>query len=225
LSIVLYSVHLSGSPDFQTSTAEIRDVILPDGTRLALNARTSLDIKFDKNSRAVRLLDGEAFFDVSADPNRPFEVEVDNVRFRALGTAFNVRRFRASDDITLTVSEHAVEISPPGLTPDRAIIRQGWQATLVGSQIQSIVKVNMDSALAWRKGWLIVDGAPLPKVIEVLRAYHPGILVAFGSSLEDLKVSVAIDLRKPDLALDTLAAALPIKIRHLSPYLTIVSPN
>ncbi len=63
------------SHDFVTGAGEIRVVILPDGSRATLNARAAIDLKFSANDRQITLALGEAFFEVSPDAKRPFQVK------------------------------------------------------------------------------------------------------------------------------------------------------
>jgi len=81
---------------------------LPDGSRLSLNHRSEIAEVFTESERRLRLLRGEAHFDVSQDLQRPFVVEAGGVEVRAVGTAFNVNLHSASLEILVT--EGVVEL-------------------------------------------------------------------------------------------------------------------
>src|SRR5262245_38043202 len=74
-----------------TPVAQRSALTLVDGTRVELNAQTSLAIEIDGRGRRVRLASGEAFFAVHKDPSRPFTVETPAGSVRVTGTQFDVR--------------------------------------------------------------------------------------------------------------------------------------
>ena len=73
-----------------TRLGEIRRVPLADGSLVAINTKTALDVAMKPQSRHIVLKEGEAWFQVAKDPERPFVVAAGPVRVRALGTAFSV---------------------------------------------------------------------------------------------------------------------------------------
>lgn len=75
---------------------ERRVRLLPDGTRVALNTNTRIEVNYKKAERRIRLVRGEARFDVAEHANWPFVVSVDGEEIRALGTSFIVRHEDAS---------------------------------------------------------------------------------------------------------------------------------
>src|SRR5579859_277103 len=79
-------------PTFQTRVGEQRLVTLIDGSRVRLNTDSKLVVHFRGRERRVELVRGEAFFEAAHDASRPFVVEADGARVRALGTKFDVRR-------------------------------------------------------------------------------------------------------------------------------------
>lgn len=74
-----------------TAIGSYRQVALSDGSILDLNADSRIEIKYDSKQRQVRLLKGEAFFDVSPDPDRPFVVHAGQRRILVTGTTFLAR--------------------------------------------------------------------------------------------------------------------------------------
>src|SRR3546814_6499165 len=83
-----------------TAIGEIRRVPLSDGSLAAVNTQTTLDVTMKPELRQVALKDGEAWFQVAKDRSRPFVVEVGDVRVRAVGTAFAVKRTESSEEHT-----------------------------------------------------------------------------------------------------------------------------
>ena len=86
-------------------------VVLPDGSTVKLNSGTTLTypVEFDQNLREVKLV-GEAFFDVTHDPVRPFLVHADNLTVRVLGTVFNVKAYKEDSNVETTLIEGKVQV-------------------------------------------------------------------------------------------------------------------
>jgi len=95
---------------YATAIGEIRAVTLADGSRVTLNTASELEISFTRNRRNVRLLRGEAMFEVAKDRARPFVVAADGASMQAVGTIFDVRSERGK--VELTVAEGIVKFQP-----------------------------------------------------------------------------------------------------------------
>ena len=83
---------------------------LEDGSLVSMTLGTQFEIRFNEESRGIRLLSGEAYFDVSKDPSRPFVVLAGDAEIQAVGTAFNVRL--TTDEMEVLVTEGIVRLAP-----------------------------------------------------------------------------------------------------------------
>src|SRR4051812_39545665 len=101
---------------FATGAAQREVVVLADGARGELNARTTLHVSMRGAERHVRLEAGEVFLTVARDAARPFVVETAAGQVRVTGTIFNVRT-SAPDDMAVLLVEGGVEATPAGGTP------------------------------------------------------------------------------------------------------------
>ena len=123
-------------------------VMLPDGSRVWLNAASSLKFpaSFTGKQRAV-MLEGEAYFEVAKDKVHPFKVSVNNMEVEVLGTHFNIMGYKDEAATATTLLEGSVKI-----TKDKAIqmIVPGQQA-LVGQSI-TVKNVNVEEAVEWKNG-------------------------------------------------------------------------
>ncbi|MGN6435204.1 MAG: FecR family protein [Agriterribacter sp.] len=95
-----------------TSLGTRSHLILPDGTKVWLNAGTLIrfDKQFNSTLREV-YLDGEAFFDVKKDTKRPFIVHTSDIDIRVLGTAFNVKSYKDEATIETTLLHGSIEVN------------------------------------------------------------------------------------------------------------------
>lgn len=106
-------------------------IILPDGTKVWLNAGSKLsygDIK-DSSTRAVNLI-GEAYFEVAHDPSHPFVVHTDYMDIRDIGTSFSVKYYPGDRQFEATLIEGSIEITNPK-DPERKILLKPKEKIIV----------------------------------------------------------------------------------------------
>jgi transmembrane sensor len=205
------------SAGHSTRTGEIREVVLPDGTRLVLGSASAIDVQFDDHQRLILLRAGEVFIATAPSP-RPFRVQSRQGVFQALGTRFSVRQCD-DDSCQLAVLEGAVRVQPDHGPAARVEAGQG--ATVSRDKVQPTAAVT-DRSIAWVKGLLIADGTRLDELIAELARYRPGVLRC-APEVATLRVSGVLHLENTDLALNNLAAALPIQVVRRTRYWVTVS--
>lgn len=200
--------------DSHTEVGERRTIHLPDQSVVTLNTQTAIATTFDSGVRLVRVLKGEAFFNVVHDEQRPFVVESEDTTMRAVGTEFVVRHEPHSDQIT--VVEGAVEVSARQ-TP--AIVQRLTSGTMVKAEagrLEQPRSVDPSIASAWRKGLLIVDAAPVTYVLDEIRRYHPGVIVVLNGHLREMRVTGTYRLDEPTSILYHLTKTFPIQTLTLT---------
>lgn len=214
--------------DFATGLGETRSITLPDGSKVTLNARSALKLRFSAAARRVELLGGQAFFEVAPDAARPFEVAAVDIVTTALGTAFDVNLNLAEGGATVSVTQHAVRVHVDGTAaaslPRRSIdLREGQSVTVAADgRIGPVTTGSPANAVAWRKGQYVAENRTLADVVAALQSYHEGWLVLRGEAGR-LRVNAVLDLKTPDESLGALASGLPISVRRLSRFLVIIS--
>jgi transmembrane sensor len=147
-------------------------VVLPDGTRVWLNSASSLvyPATFTGNDRTVRL-NGEAYFEVAADANRPFKVKVNEMEVQVLGTSFDVMAYSDEQTVNTTLVSGAVKVAGKLLKP-------GQQALLNPvSQQMAVQETDIDRVIAWKNGRFIFNDTDLPTILrEISRWYDVQII-------------------------------------------------
>ena len=159
-----------------TPAAQRQSLTLADGSRLELNARTSLQAEIGPKVRHVRLTRGEAFFTVQKDPTRPFIVETPAGSVRVTGTQFNVRAETAAA-LEVTVAEGAVQVQPEAADGSPAAPVQlgvGDKLSANSGQVSvlTLSRAALGEALAWRQGQIVSRGAPLREALARFAHYH-----------------------------------------------------
>lgn len=155
---------------YATGTGEQRSLSLADGTKIDLNAATRLSVTLDRHERRVVLAEGQAAFDVTHDPGRPFLIAAGDRTVRVVGTQFDVRRRQGL--ISVTVTRGTVEVLPAGDAPGKAYrLHPGQRFEHQEGAIQAEVSAAApDQALGWRAGRLVYRGQPLSAVVADLNA-------------------------------------------------------
>lgn len=199
-------------------TGETPVVRLADGSTVQLNATAAMAFDVDGARRVVRLLRGEAYFQVAKDPERPFVVEAMGVGTTALGTAFNVRLAGTTADVVVT--EHRVRIAAlSGAAGVEVGEGQGAGYAADGS-IGAVGPRDIVADLAWRRGQLVVDNVPLTRVVdEIGRHFRGRIIVTPGAAKR--RVSGTFTISDPSAALELLKSSLGLGVRRVGPVVFI----
>ena len=207
--------------DLVTATGEQRELRLPDNTLLKLDSRTAVDVRFDATQRRIVLLSGEILVETAHGDSRPFLVETDDGRLRALGTRFLVERDDA-DGTRLSVLQSAVAARPAQLADER-VIPQGQQVRMRADGFDAVAP-NRAGADAWTRGMLVVDNVRLADLIDQLARYSPGYLT-LDPALADLRITGSFPLTNIDLALGALEPTLPVRIEKHGRWWSRVVPR
>lgn len=187
---------------FTTAKGARSQVMLPDGSQVWLNAGSRLNYpkNFSNNTREVSL-EGEAFFMVRADANRPFYVHTSAIHVKVLGTSFNVRAYPGEDSAVASLVQGSVEVAADEkveqgiiLKPNEKLVvpirplldkSAGEQAT---AQVAlpayksklTAVRDSIYTETAWVQNKLAFKHLELEKVAEMLEHWY-GVEIAFKS--------------------------------------------
>ncbi|WP_439482388.1 FecR family protein [Cyclobacterium plantarum] len=133
--------------------------LLPDGTRVWLNAMSSLEYPevFSDSIRRVKIT-GEAYFDVASNPIKPFIAEVQGIHVEALGTAFNVKNFSNESTRAVSLLEGRVRVS--GFEKDQSyILDPGYEILMEKNRVDFHVQtIDFDASFGWKEGILMFNG-------------------------------------------------------------------
>jgi transmembrane sensor len=205
--------------ELTTGTGERHDFTLEDGSALTLNARSRVIARFDATQRLLTLRAGELLVDVAKDLARPFVVETEHGRMRALGTRFLVQQ---EDDATRLVMLHSqVEVVTRGGA--RQVVEAGESLLFDARNILALERSNGHES-AWVQGRLEVRDRPLSEVIDGLRRYRRGIL-HLSPDVAALRLSGLYPLDDSDRTLQLLERSLPIRVTWHNPYWVSIEPR
>lgn len=145
---------------------------LADGTKVWLNSASKLSYpsSFSGEQRVVEL-EGEAYFEIAKDTNRPFKVYSKGQEIEVLGTHFNVNTYAGEVGTTTTLLEGSVKLIAT-TNGKNIILRPGQQATMQNNQTFNVKQGNVENVVAWKKGLFIFDDQKLEQVMEQIARWY-----------------------------------------------------
>lgn len=157
-----------------SASNEVREILLPDGTKVWLNKSSVLKYpsKFADNRRKVKL-EGEALFDVSHDKEKPFVVETDILEITVLGTRFNLRSRNTSDLSVVTLLEGEVRVKGND-NEGMVVLSPGQRAELDRSKRRLNVKEvpNAAADAAWHDKLIPFKNATFAEIAKTLEQLY-----------------------------------------------------
>ncbi|MNF73806.1 fec operon regulator FecR [compost metagenome] len=204
--------------DYATVTGESRTLALADGSQLQLNTDTAVQVELGDGERRVRLLRGEAWFEVSHDPSRPFLIRSGDGWVKVVGTRFSVAQ--QGNQTLVRVAQGRVQVSVD--EGQSVLLDPGRGVEYSGLQLSSEHGFDVAAEFAWRQRQLVFRQQPLAEVVEALNRYWPGQTLVLGDTLRQRKVSGVFEIDKPDAVLKALTHTLGLRAEQYTPYLRVL---
>lgn len=210
LGAVLWADPAFHTQRYATAAGKRQHLTLPDGSEVTLNTRTVAEVEWHLRSRQVRLVDGEALFDVTHAAWRPFVVRAGETTVRVVGTAFNVRR--ADPRVTVTVLRGRVHVEEAS---GDAVLLSARQAVESGNGALAVQAAPDPGAItAWKDGKLMFDRTPLAQALVEINRYRTTPATLADPALGRLQISGVFDSARTDALLDLLPSILPVSVRR-----------
>ncbi len=211
-----------------TDRAQVGNVTLDDGSRVQLGVETTIRFasSMGRGSRDV-YLDGNAYFEVVHNPERPFRVHTAHGVTEVLGTSFGVRAYAADSATTVVVAEgrvrlestadaeHSASVGESRAVPARsAAVLDPGDLGRVGArgEIEKQRGVSVDRHLAWRERRLVFTDAPLRDVADEIARWYDLEVTIQSTSLERRRISATFGHDPIDQVLDHIEIALGVRI-------------
>ncbi|WP_372634956.1 FecR family protein [Fodinibius sp.] len=196
---------------------EQRVITLGDGSEIRLNSNSEIWISgtFGEPNREVKL-NGEAFFEVVHDEEKPFLIHTPNASVKDLGTAFNVRAFPGDDNVQVAVTEGKVTLWSEQQTEEEATELNPGQfgyLSLTDHTIE-IDEFKNNNYLSWMSGRMEFDDIPLRDVSKQLSRIYGVSFEYANRQLKDLVLSADFERESLEKALEVIALTLEIDYRR-----------
>jgi Fe2+-dicitrate sensor, membrane component len=159
--------------ELTTPLGGMYQITLPDGTKVWLNASSSLKypMSFAKNERKVILV-GEAFFEVTKDRTRPFKVQSKGQEIEVLGTEFNVNAYPENESIKTTLITGKVKLSNDNHALQPMYLKPGQQSINTDGRDIRIANVDVVPFTAWKEGLFYFDETPLSEALQQIGRWY-----------------------------------------------------
>jgi len=203
---------------YQSATGQVRNVVLPDGSIVGLNTQTELEWVGSPSDRRVRLIRGEAYFQVVHDPSRPFRIMLAHSQVQVLGTRFDVYQM-ASGDVRVSVISGMVAVE--ALDDGQGV--PSWSRRLTSGQqieyspvglVADVHSIVAPKVIRWREGMLETQGEPLKDFVSDLSRYTTKRIVIADPRAAIQQVGGAFSVRNIDSTLDRLSRIAPVSVTH-----------
>ncbi len=200
----------------------IQAVALPDGSRAVLDADSAIAVRYDGQVRRIALLRGHAWFQVTPDAARPFQVEAQGGVIEDISTAFAVAR--EDDHVETRVEQGRVRVA----AADRAgwtYLDAGQRARFApGGRVVREQDVALDRIAAWREGELLLEATGVEDAVRRIARYRAGATFVRGDLSALPTVNAAFRIDRPEQALDALAVSAGLRVTRLPMGVAIVAP-
>jgi transmembrane sensor len=216
---------------YATLIGQQMDATFDDGSIIHLNTNTRIETEFSDKKRIIKLIKGEALFEVAHDPERPFIVYAGDRLVQAIGTKFVVHL--KSENIQVTVTDGKVKMSKVALDTklddikalnnttmqkDDVYIAKG-EKVIVGSnkrpKLTHMKPENIKRKLAWLDKKLIFENEELFDVIEEINRYDDVKIVLKEPSLHNIRISGRFDLGDSEALIEALELSFNMKSLRL----------
>jgi len=206
---------------YTTAIGEQKTIQLHDRSSIQLNTDSQVRVAYERDSRRVYLLRGEALFIVAREPKRAFEVHAANGVVRAVGTAFAVHLEGGTVNVTVTngvVEVAEIESGPipkSGEQPRRTTMRRtlgevkaGQMTTfgraVDGLDVRDLAGAELQRRMAGHEGYLVFSGQPLSEVVSQVNRYSPVTLEIADPKLNSLAIGGRFRVGDLDAVLEVL---------------------
>jgi transmembrane sensor len=209
------------SEEYTTRVAEHRVIQLPDGSTAMLNTDSSIRVHFTGSKRAIELKKGEAYFSVSKDPKRPFEVTAASSVVRAVGTEFNVALLNRR--ISVDVTEGVVEFKAPASTDAQlnthvlsTHIKEGEAISFhKGDTTLNLQPANTARISAWQARKIYFSENTLEDAVAEYNRYSKEKIIIINDELKNQKISGIFNVDDIDAFTFSLEQLLELRVeRH-----------
>jgi transmembrane sensor len=189
LAVALVAFHWSRDDAYVTDIGEQRTVRLSDGSRVTLNSGSRVVVQYDEDRRLLQLERGEALFEVTPGPQRPFIVSAGARTVTALGTSFLVRIDAEALSVVLLDGKISVSDKSSSAASPAPVLAPGERVTFAPSASPQLDRPAVDAVTAWRRGEVMLEKSLLADAIAEMNRYDRNRLVIDDPQIAALKIS------------------------------------
>lgn len=202
------------SAQYRTAFGATHALPLADGSQAILASDSRIDVRLSRRQRHVALAQGEAFFSVAKDPDRPFVVAAGAHDVVAVGTRFSVRR--DGPDLRVVVTEGTVRLESRGAARPEALLPAGSIAMVHGDDVlvRSVALDDAERLLDWRQGLLAFRDTTLAEAAAEFNRYNTRKLVIGDAAAGALRIGGSFRADNATAFVRLLEQGFPVHAEH-----------
>lgn len=206
-----------GAALYRTAVGERSTVVLPDGSVATLNTDSVIKVAYSGDERGVRLLRGQALFDVAKNKDKPFQVYAGDRRITALGTVFDVRLVGERVKVALVegvvnVARVAPARSP---TPNQQVTMTAGEILEAPPTAAMVVRAaDTGRAVSWKDGIVVFDDLPLVEAVAEMNRYTNRPVGLADPKTGAYRVSGVFRTGDPERFAEAMAEVFPLDVEH-----------
>jgi len=201
---------------FATPVGRTDSLRLPDGSLVLLGPGSDLTVAagYGADRREVAL-HGQALFDVLHDPDRPFTVRAAHALIVDLGTAFTVRTDE-EENVHVVVTAGSVLLNAASAAPDRGVVLSAGDRGALDAAGRAVAErgAGSDDDLAWTRGRLVFDDAPLTRVAADLRRWYGIELILTDPAFAERHLTATFEGEAVPKVLEVIGLAIGARIEQ-----------
>lgn len=201
---------------YHTGRGQRQVVMLDDGSRLSLDADSTVRVRLTTGRRELTMLLGRAKFDVAKDPLRPFAVTAGNRTVVATGTSFSVELLREKVAVMLYKGRVSVLDASTGGRKWSEAMEEGTRLTIPDGSTATPVLMPIEAGRnsIWEAGQLEFDREPLADALLRINRYAKTPVVAGNAGAEQVRVTGIFDATDTDAFVEGVAALNHLTVVH-----------
>jgi ferric-dicitrate binding protein FerR (iron transport regulator) len=226
VSTIIYKTNVSHKQiEYVANNTDRNEITLSDGTIVTLypTSRLIYQKQFAANERKVKL-QGEAFFNVAKDPQKPFIIEVQNTEVKVLGTSFNVSSSITNNQVEVFVETGLVQVTKKFGEDERVLIYPGEIVTVTDQQISHFKNTN-DNIIAWKTKQITFKEESLNNVISTLNKVYNARISCVDSTILNQRFTSTFKDQTLDSVLSVICLAFDLKVIDDNGEIRIVQNN
>lgn len=196
--------------EYASAPTGIRDVVLPDGSRMTLDANSVVRGRFAATSRTLTMVRGRAFFDVRHDSSRPFAVWANGRRIVDMGTRFDVSIIGGS--LRVRLEQGSVAIESQGFNAQTVTLRPGQEFVADGDRTTVNTVSTAGASTDWRRGMIDFDDTPLAAAVAQINRYSTAQIVVRDTQVGNIRVSGQFRTGDAERFARTIAELHPVRV-------------
>jgi len=216
VALLLPITYVGIATDYVVAKGQRDTVILTDGSRIELGSNTRVSVREGWGQRAVTLEQGNVFFTVTPNKEKPFVIHAGTSTVTVLGTAFSV--YRKQKHVEVVVESGKVNLMDTSnshrLPVDVDLIKNQKATIKHNDAVEVLNNVNVDDAIAWRRGFINFKQASLETIVDRMNDFYDTPIYIRNNKRRELVLSGVFKTDDLDSFLIGLQAISEVNVEH-----------